>query len=599
MIRLLFLLGFSVLSLMVRSQSSQGEDRDVWTLLPEDVLVHTDKDFYIGGEVIWYKLYVVSKTDHRLQSLSKTAYVELSGKEGASVFKTRTELQDGTGSGSFLLSDSIPSGVYELRVYTNWMKNHPGSVFRKNISIVNTQRMFDTSAFSIVQSDEDIELMQPFGQVSGSGHDAFQDVHPDQSPVRLILDKKEYLQRRQVTLKLHSTADHGGIDNLSVAVFKLNSLTRPAAIGKYATPGKINLVTPDEGLRFIPEMNGFVVSVKAVNHTDGKPAAAVPVIVSLTGKLTDVKFGETDEKGIAYFNFKNTYGDVQFFLGALPEYSGQVDLQLLPGFLQFHQTAPARGVIFQKDLDALEEMHHNLMVNRAFNSIAFPGDRFFPENQDSISFYGKPYKTYLLDDYKRFVTMEEVLREYVMEANVRIKKDGYSIPVFSTQNFKLSSYLLIDKMTNTHGSLILIDGIPVSANELMRYDPLVVRKLEVLADKYMVGRKPYDGILSFTTYKGNFESLRLGDKELLADDQGWQYRRKFLMPDYRKPETLQSRIPDFRSLLFWDPEVKTSSSNPSEISFFTGDVKGDFMIVVKGVSADGHLVHTTMPFSVK
>ena len=37
---------------------------------------------------------------------------------------------------------------------------------------------------------------------------------------------------------------------------------------------------------------------------------------------------------------------------------------------------------------------------------------------DTLAFYYEPYKTYLLDNYTRFTTMEEVLREYVVEVNV-------------------------------------------------------------------------------------------------------------------------------------------------------------------------------------
>ena len=39
--------------------------------------------------------------------------------------------------------------------------------------------------------------------------------------------------------------------------------------------------------------------------------------------------------------------------------------------------------------------------------------------EDTTPFYGKGDKTYFLDDYTRFATMEEVMREYVTEVLVR------------------------------------------------------------------------------------------------------------------------------------------------------------------------------------
>ena len=43
---------------------------------------------------------------------------------------------------------------------------------------------------------------------------------------------------------------------------------------------------------------------------------------------------------------------------------------------------------------------------------------------DTSTFYLQPSKTYLLDDYTRFQTLEEVLREYVAMVNVTRRKAG-------------------------------------------------------------------------------------------------------------------------------------------------------------------------------
>lgn len=42
--------------------------------------------------------------------------------------------------------------------------------------------------------------------------------------------------------------------------------------------------------------------------------------------------------------------------------------------------------------------------------------------KDSLPFFGRETIKYELDDYVRFSTMEEVLREYVRELNVKKKK---------------------------------------------------------------------------------------------------------------------------------------------------------------------------------
>ena len=240
---------------------------------------------------------------------------------------------------------------------------------------------------------------------------------------------------------------------------------------------------------------------------------------------------------------------------------------------------------------------HHLQVGKAF----YPVDpnSFLPQNKDSISFYGKASRTYLLDDYKRFITMEEVLREYVQEVGVRIRNGNYSIMVLNNQLVDLSRYISVDKMMDNFHPLVLIDGLPVTPDTLMKYDPLKVRKLEVFGERYYVGGNIYDGILSFTTYTGNFENLILEKDALLAEEQGWQYTRRFLMPDYHKTQIKNNRIPDFRELLFWEPQIKTGRETQAKISFFTGDLTGEFLVEIQGITTDGRIIHEVSPIEVK
>jgi hypothetical protein len=57
---------------------------------------------------------------------------------------------------------------------------------------------------------------------------------------------------------------------------------------------------------------------------------------------------------------------------------------------------------------------------------SFTGEKlkqFYTPWVDSSAFFGTPDNQYNLDDYTRFSTMEEVLREYVYEVLVRRQKE--------------------------------------------------------------------------------------------------------------------------------------------------------------------------------
>jgi len=105
----------------------------------EKIYIHTDKTFYLAGEIVWFKLYNVDAYFNKPLSLEKLAYIEIISKDQKPVLQTKVELKDGSGNGSFLLPLSINSGTFILRAYTSWMKNFSaGYYFEQPITIVNS-----------------------------------------------------------------------------------------------------------------------------------------------------------------------------------------------------------------------------------------------------------------------------------------------------------------------------------------------------------------------------------------------------------------------------------------------------------------------------
>ena len=94
------------------------------TMLPQEkVYVHLDNTCYFVGDTIWYKGYVTRSDKGTLTDLSKILYVELLTPNGFLVERQQLEMPNGTANGTFVLTDSLYAGYYELRAYTRWMLN--------------------------------------------------------------------------------------------------------------------------------------------------------------------------------------------------------------------------------------------------------------------------------------------------------------------------------------------------------------------------------------------------------------------------------------------------------------------------------------------
>ena len=105
----------------------------------EKIFIHTDKEVYLAGEIVWFKLYCVDALNQHPVFWSKVAYVELINNDSKPVWQGRVSLKAGDKEGSYHLPLSLNSGNYILRGYTSLMKNQgPEHFFQKGITIINT-----------------------------------------------------------------------------------------------------------------------------------------------------------------------------------------------------------------------------------------------------------------------------------------------------------------------------------------------------------------------------------------------------------------------------------------------------------------------------
>ncbi|HKZ39098.1 MAG TPA: hypothetical protein VJ184_15655, partial [Chryseolinea sp.] len=230
----------------------------------------------------------------------------------------------------------------------------------------------------------------------------------------------------------------------------------------------------------------------------------------------------------------------------------------------------------------------SMQVQDVFNEDKF--ERFANVNIDSTAFYGQADETYYLDDYTRFTVMEEVMREYVPGVMVRKRKDGFHFMVLDN----------IRKAVFQNNPLILVDGIPVfDVDKIMEFEPIKIKKLEVLTRKYYLGPLVLNGIVSYTTYTGDLAGLQLNPQSVSLDYEGLQLQRVFYSPQYNDQKQRESRIPDRRNLLYWAPKITLNKEGKRQLEFYTSDLTGDYTIVIEGLTRDGLAGSTEQTFSVK
>jgi TonB-dependent SusC/RagA subfamily outer membrane receptor len=104
----------------------------------QKVHLHTDKDTYLAPENIWIKSYLVEASALLADSVSKEIFVDLIDFNNQHIRTIIIRNKNGYGQGNIQLSDTLIGGTYQLRGYSNWMRNFDeGYFFTKNITIKN------------------------------------------------------------------------------------------------------------------------------------------------------------------------------------------------------------------------------------------------------------------------------------------------------------------------------------------------------------------------------------------------------------------------------------------------------------------------------
>src|SRR5437868_11239373 len=65
----------------------------------EKLFVHTDKSFYLAGEILWFKIYAVDLTYNKPIDISKVAYIEILDTINKPVLQAKIGMSSGNGNG--------------------------------------------------------------------------------------------------------------------------------------------------------------------------------------------------------------------------------------------------------------------------------------------------------------------------------------------------------------------------------------------------------------------------------------------------------------------------------------------------------------------
>ncbi|MBR5039143.1 MAG: hypothetical protein IKX65_10545 [Prevotella sp.] len=295
---------------------------------------------------------------------------------------------------------------------------------------------------------------------------------------------------------LHKSAD----DDIEWVTVAQNQQTYPSEEGNYSPLSQRGV-----GGESSREVEGHIIKARVQNVYKGNTfkGSQIRPSLSIVGKQIHYFEGKMVNDSIAVFYTYGIHGKQPLVLAAASSSGESLPIEMISPFatlipkqlphLVFHYNrseVEARSLDMQRHQIAIAPAKRELQLGDYSDDTAEDG---VPLDYDDSLFGTRPYPTYNLDEYRQFLTIREVLIEYVNCVR-KTKIDGVT---------KMEVRNPQDSYDSSWPAMVLIDGMPViDIERLLDYDARRIHYINIYGNQYTFGNGVYNGILSFVTRSG-------------------------------------------------------------------------------------------------
>lgn len=571
-------------------------------ILSERIYLQSDRNAYVTGENIFFKAYYFLNGTFERDSVSRIVYVDLVDKNGQSQTSGKYPIENAMACGNLSIPPGLTSGYYTVYAYTKWMMNfNIDCFFSKKIFIINPD-----SEIKILKKNlsDDENLLRNFyskgGYPSADTNNKINNLK-DKFQIETRLDKEIYHAREKVDIKLKIRTAFHNLKNthISVSVAKSDFLNQDASDVPDYTDFRLksnqwteNVATSSQSeilfrtnsdsvqhsseIVYLPETSGFIISGTILSIQTNKPIPNVNIYLSTLSDYTDVQNAISKQDGKFYFLMNEKVKKSDIIIQPADRYLNDYKVVLDK---VFYSEYPSDDIDILRENKFSKKFFEELLINYQIEKQYSPNPQTAKEIRDYPTiFYGKADSSYSFRKFVDLPTFEEYFVEIFSRTKIVNGENGKQIKVSYSDNSAELNLL----------PLLLVDGIPVfDADKFLSISPSEIDKVEIINNNYFRGGMVYGGIVNVYTKRKNFAGLIETKNLTFSEFKGYSEKNTFKDLKYSDEIAYNSRKADYRNTLYWNPEVKTDVNGEANISFYTSDEKGKFLITIEGVGEGG------------
>ena len=239
-------------------------------------------------------------------------------------------------------------------------------------------------------------------------------------------------------------------------------------------------------------------------------------------------------------------------------------------------------------------------------------------NPQLLDYVVKADLHYTYENGMRMINLPEVNITAFREDKRKYKSNYYSSPDFSFSEediessganimnlfYRVPGVRVIGDNISIRGArgapLVVIDDVPYTLDEgenlasFLSQFSFNIGQLDVLKDignLAIFGSRGGNGVIVIHTKKGEIGTspTRYNLKQVIP--LGYQMPVEFYSPKYDSQESINDPNPDFRTTIYWKPNVITDDEGNVKLDFYTADDPATYSVIIEGICDDGKLIH--------
>ena len=502
------------------------------------IYLHTDRSYYLPGESVLFKAYILDDTNNRSHQINDTLHVALMDQEELEVSSGIFPVNNSLITGNIELPVSLTEGNYILIAYTDSMKDIlPERIFSRVIEIRKHVELYMITDLSLTDTLYGSgSLLTAKIRFSGKGN----------KPVPVSFG----YQLTGTSGELYSGKDKTDVEGKATIALQLPEFDEKETI-------KLLLIASYKGTKTI---TGVVIPTK-YNRND---------------KKTD-KGMSTPANDFKHLNILVKTDKLQY---------EQNDKVLLDISVTDDKGTP---VMANLSVSASNRIRNQLPFENS-NIVKYTGRKNNLSTYDSGTDIRKYFAQYLVEitqsPGKPFLVQEKnnPKKLHRKAENVKLKQDGYS----SDRNIfdilmQIKPYYIIDgkitfgtvnSINNLDGALIIVDGVKMGTDASILNDIPVPDIARITASTNLMDIQRYSAMNN----NGIIEVFMKKTNEFLKNEATAAKKKS--------------------NTLFWGPEIITDSSGKVSVIFYN-NISSEVLVSVNGIAANGLYGSGSAQYTVK